>query len=172
MRTQASPATSPDWPLRSYDDQAFKPGSLPITIDTEDTDSSKPLPQTPQMRERSASGARVSPTPKSPFQLALARIENSALKIMVKRLSEDWSECSELEGLEEALFEQKLWALAARQWLTGGKPLQCPAHELLTASKPRDGRRILNLYGYAGQKTLLLFASVNMVYDHEILTSK
>ena len=90
-------------------------------------------------------------TAKSPFQLALSKMENSALKIMVRRLNEDWSECGDAEGLSAALLEQKIWSLVARQWLAGGgRPLQCPVHHVLLASEPRDGHRILNLYGSIG----------------------
>jgi hypothetical protein len=38
----------------------------------------------------------------------------------------------------------------ARQWLTQGKQLQCPAHEMLVSAKPADGRRILNVHRSAG----------------------
>ena len=84
--------------------------------------------------------------------MALMRMESRGLKIMLKRLSENLNEefGENTEGLKEALFEQKLWALMARQWLTQGKQLQCPAHGTLVASKPEDARRILNLHGSTG----------------------
>ena len=123
---------------------------------------SKPLPPVPPPQ---CAASRAPPTPltaatreairnrtaKSPFQLALSKMESSALKIMVRRLNEDWSECGDAEGLSAALLEQKIWSLVARQWLAGGgRPLQCPVHHVLLASEPRDGHRILNLYGSIG----------------------
>jgi hypothetical protein len=78
-------------------------------------------------------------------------MEGAGLKIMLKRLSEDWGYPEDyMGGIGEALFEQKLWSLMARQWLTQGKQLSSPAHEALLADSEEE-KRILNLYGSIGQ---------------------
>jgi hypothetical protein len=93
----------------------------------------------------------VNASAKSPFQQAIARMEGAGLKIMLKRLCEDWSNTgNDAASIGEALFEQKLWSLMARQWLTQGKQLQSPAHEALMASDSGGQKRILNLYGSIG----------------------
>ncbi|KAI5788811.1 hypothetical protein FPQ18DRAFT_343361 [Pyronema domesticum] len=148
-----SPITSPQLPPRTSRSDSYRPSSVnrPLpTIHDDDYVPRGPLPPVPQLtalpKKRKSSSSISTP---SAFQLQLSRMENTAPKIMVKRLTEDWSDYgdSALEGLEETLFEQRLWAIVARNWLTGGKPLQCPAHELLLSARPKEGRRILNLYG-------------------------
>ncbi|KAA8899752.1 hypothetical protein FN846DRAFT_782137 [Sphaerosporella brunnea] len=85
---------------------------------------------------------------KSPFEQAIARMEGSGLKMMLRRLSEDWGTARNDHNIEEVLFEQQLWSLMARQWLTQGKQLQSPAHEaLLDDPHPEEEKRILNLHG-------------------------
>jgi len=124
-------------------DGRLRRGGLATIVDSEDGGRDHgPLPAPPS-----------APQTNSPFQMALARLENAGLKITLKRLAEDWNEDfgDGADGLEEALFEQKLWALVARQWLAQGKQLQCPAHEMLVASTPDDGRTILNLHGSIGE---------------------
>lgn len=121
---------------------------LPTIIDSESEEATRsrtPLPALPNTGRRRTSS--TSSAPKTPFQAALARMEAASLKIMVKRLIEDWSGDEDPSEMEDVLFEQNLWSLMARQWLTQGKQLQCPVHEMLLSAHPSDGKRILNLYG-------------------------
>jgi hypothetical protein len=80
-----------------------------------------------------------------PFARALAKMESAGARIIATRLSEEW------EGLDEVIFEKRLWALTAYQRLTQNKQLQSPAHELLSSSRPADQRRILHLHGSLGK---------------------
>jgi hypothetical protein len=165
-RGSRSDTMSPITPTGGYDDR-FKPGicgNLPTIIDYEDVEIQRartplpPIPTSPRLKSPHSHRPPPLPNPpmlcapKTPFQVALARMENSGLKILVKHLSEDWTESlsGDPMGLEQALFEQNLWALMARQWLTQGKQLQCPAHDVLVSAKQEDQRKILNLYGTAG----------------------
>ncbi|KAJ6262360.1 hypothetical protein Dda_3168 [Drechslerella dactyloides] len=88
---------------------------------------------------------------RSSFQAALSKMENAGLKIMFKRLSEDWGSTQEFDNvmLEEIAFEQRIWALVAAEWLTFGKSLQSDAHEFLLDAHVTDGRRLLHLHGSA-----------------------
>jgi hypothetical protein len=126
----------------TYSDDRFRPKGLPTIIDSEVSEPPRsPLPPVPPVQTLG----------KSPFQLAIGRMEGAGLKIMLKRLSEDWGYPEDdMGGIGEALFEQKLWSLMARQWLTQGKQLSSPAHEALLAESEEE-KRILNLYGSIGQ---------------------
>ncbi|KAF3915887.1 hypothetical protein AA313_de0203003 [Arthrobotrys entomopaga] len=96
---------------------------------------------------------------RSGFQAALSKMENAGLKIMFKRLSEDWSSSNSHDSdnamLEEVAFEQRLWALVAAEWLTFGKSLQSDAHEYLLDAHVTDGRRLLHLHGSAADGWVL-----------------
>jgi len=83
------------------------------------------------------------------FLKTLSKMENAGLKIMCKRLSEEWDWADESQ-LEEIAFEKRIWATVASQWLTFGKQLQSPGHELLSGSTKDDTRRVLHLHGPAG----------------------
>ncbi|EWC46192.1 hypothetical protein DRE_04570 [Drechslerella stenobrocha 248] len=88
---------------------------------------------------------------RSSFQAALQKMENAGLKIMFKRLSEDWGGAQDFDNvmMEEIAFEQRVWALVAAEWLTFGKALQSNAHEFLLDAHVTDGRRLLHLHGSA-----------------------
>ncbi|KAK6528900.1 hypothetical protein TWF694_004129 [Orbilia ellipsospora] len=96
---------------------------------------------------------------RSSFQAALSKMENAGLKIMFKRLSEDWSSSNSHDSdnamLEEVAFEQRLWALVAAEWLTFGKSLQSDANEYLLDAHVTDGRRLLHLHGSAADGWVL-----------------
>ncbi|KAF3906526.1 hypothetical protein ABW20_dc0107316 [Dactylellina cionopaga] len=117
----------------------------------------------PTLRSPSRSGTDKPPPssggrPMSGFQAALQKMENAGLKIMFKRLSEDWSSSGQDTDnamLEEIAFEQRLWALVAAEWLTFGKALQSDAHEFLLDAHPTDGRRLLHLHGTAADGWVL-----------------
>ncbi|KAK6340830.1 hypothetical protein TWF696_009148 [Orbilia brochopaga] len=98
-----------------------------------------------------APGPSVPTAGRSSFQAALQKMENAGLKIMFKRLSEDWGTAQEFDNvmLEEVAFEQRIWALVAAEWLTFGKSLQSDAHEFLLDAHVTDGRRLLHLHGSA-----------------------
>jgi phosphoribosyl 1,2-cyclic phosphodiesterase len=125
----------------TYSEDRFRPGGLPTIMDSEVLEPPRsPLPPVPPLQTLG----------KSPFQLVIERMEGAGLKMMLKRLSEDWGYPeNEMDSIGEALFEQKLWSLMARQWLTQGKQLSSPAHEALLAESG-EVKRILNLYGSIG----------------------
>ncbi|KAK6507111.1 hypothetical protein TWF481_005560 [Arthrobotrys musiformis] len=135
--------------LPSYDTLGY---SHQLTLD------SKP---TPSMRSASRSMSEKAPPSahgRSSFQAALQKMENAGLKIMFKRLSEDWSsgaQDSDNTMLQEVAFEQRLWALVAAEWLTFGKSLQSDAHEYLLDAHITDGRRLLHLHGSAADGWVL-----------------
>ncbi|KAF2762911.1 hypothetical protein EJ05DRAFT_481783 [Pseudovirgaria hyperparasitica] len=105
----------------------------------------------PSHPESTRSASRMterSGPPLAPFARALAKMENAGPRIIAARLAEEW------EGLDddddsyaEVQFEKRLWALTAYQWLTQGKQLQSPTHELLLHAVPSQGKRILHLHG-------------------------
>ncbi|CAN9415921.1 unnamed protein product [Alternaria alternata] len=96
-----------------------------------------------QSNERDQS-VKVSQTP---FTRALAKMESAGTRIMSARLSEEWDGLDDDESYQEIMFEKRLWALTAYQRLTQNKPLQSPAHELLSNSRPADQRRVLQIHG-------------------------
>ncbi|KAF3937950.1 hypothetical protein ABW19_dt0202420 [Dactylella cylindrospora] len=124
-----------------------------------------PLPvdsKSPAMRSPSRTVDQKYPPPagagRSSFQSALLKMENAGLKIMFKRLSEDWGSGghdADNSMLEEVAFEQRLWALVAAEWLTFGKSLQSEANEFLLDAYPQDGRRLLHLHGSAADGWVL-----------------
>jgi hypothetical protein len=87
----------------------------------------------------------------SPFARALAKMESAGARIMSARLSEEWEGLDDDESYQEVVFEKRLWALTAYQRLTQNKPLQSPAHELLSNSRPADQRRVLHIHGSLGK---------------------
>jgi hypothetical protein len=89
----------------------------------------------------------------TPFTRALAKMENAGTRIMSARLSEEWDGLDDDESFQEIMFEQRLWALTAYQRLTQNKPLQSPAHELLSGSHPTDQRRVLQIHGSLGMSS-------------------
>jgi hypothetical protein len=89
----------------------------------------------------------------SPFTRALAKMESAGARIIAARLGEEWEGLDDDESYQEVVFEKRLWALTAYQRLTHNKQLQSPAHELLSASRPSDQRRILHLNGSLGTST-------------------
>ncbi|KAL6703171.1 hypothetical protein ACN47E_010164 [Coniothyrium glycines] len=82
-----------------------------------------------------------------PFARALAKMEGAGARIVTARLSEEWEGLDDDESYQEVVFEKRLWALTAYQRLTQNKPLQSPAHDVLSASRPADQRRLLHLNG-------------------------
>ncbi|KAF3102709.1 hypothetical protein TWF569_002566 [Orbilia oligospora] len=135
--------------LPSYDTLGYS-HHLPI-------DSKPP----PSMRSASRSMSEKAPPSahgRSSFHAALQKMENAGLKIMFKRLSEDWgnsAQDSDNTMLQEIAFEQRLWALVAAEWLTFGKSLQSDAHEYLLDAHITDGRRLLHLHGSAADGWVL-----------------
>ncbi|KAK6534549.1 hypothetical protein TWF281_005863 [Arthrobotrys megalospora] len=121
------------------------------------------LDSKPPSSIRSASRSMAEKAPpsahgRSSFQAALQKMENAGLKIMFKRLSEDWgsgAQDSDNAMLQEVAFEQRLWALVAAEWLTFGKSLQSDAHEYLLDAHVTDGRRLLHLHGSAADGWVL-----------------
>ncbi|KAK6361881.1 hypothetical protein TWF730_005593 [Orbilia blumenaviensis] len=121
------------------------------------------LDSKPPSSMRSASRSMSEKAPpsihgRSSFQAALQKMENAGLKIMFKRLSEDWgsgAQDSDNAMLQEVAFEQRLWALVAAEWLTFGKSLQSDAHEYLLDAHVTDGRRLLHLHGSAADGWVL-----------------
>jgi len=97
----------------------------------------------------------------TPFTRALAKMENAGTRIMSARLSEEWDGLDDDESFQEIMFEQRLWALTAYQRLTQNKPLQSPAHELLSNSQPADQRRVLQIHGSLGMSVLQLCPARN-----------
>ena len=88
-------------------------------------------------------------------------MENAGTRIMSARLSEEWDGLDDDESFQEIMFEQRLWALTAYQRLTQNKPLQSPAHELLSNSQPADQRRVLQIHGSPGMSVLQLCLARN-----------
>lgn len=88
-------------------------------------------------------------------------MENAGTRIMSARLSEEWDGLDDDESFQEIMFEQRLWALTAYQRLTQNKPLQSPAHELLSNSQPADQRRVLQIHGSLGMSVLQLCPARN-----------
>ena len=119
---------------------------------------SQPLDQGPifeQVERGSRTGSRQSndsctKVAQSPFARALAKMESASARIISARLSEEWEGLNDDESYQEVVFEKRLWALTAYQRLTQNKPLQSPAHELLSSSRPADQRRILQIHGSLG----------------------
>ncbi|KAI0592359.1 Methyltransf-11 domain-containing protein [Pyrenophora tritici-repentis] len=83
----------------------------------------------------------------SPFARALSKMQSASTRIISTRLSEEWDGLEDDDSYQEIVFEKRLWALTAYQRLTQNKPLQSPAHELLSDSRPEDQRRILHIHG-------------------------
>ncbi|KAL7774722.1 hypothetical protein CFE70_005636 [Pyrenophora teres f. teres 0-1] len=83
----------------------------------------------------------------SPFARALSKMQSASIRIISTRLSEEWDGVEDDDSYQEIVFEKRLWALTAYQRLTQNKPLQSPAHELLSDSRPVDQRRILLIHG-------------------------
>lgn len=145
--------------------------SLPTVIDTDDAEVGRflspylPIPQINSLQNSTCIPAGITNTPhlpilstkpKFPFQMAVSQMENAELRDMVKHLSQDSVDSASDEAeLQELEFNQNVWALMARQWLTQGKQLQCPAHEMLVSAKPADGRRILNVHRSAADGWVL-----------------
>ncbi|KAF2757014.1 hypothetical protein EJ05DRAFT_477235 [Pseudovirgaria hyperparasitica] len=77
----------------------------------------------------------------------LSRMETAGLKIIATRLSEEWDFDRYHKDYHEIEFEKKLWALTAYSWLTQGKQIQSPTHELLLSSGRSEGRKILLVNG-------------------------
>lgn len=92
----------------------------------------------------------------TPFTRALAKMESAGTRIMSARLSEEWDGLDDDESYQEIMFEKRLWALTAYQRLTQNKPLQSPAHELLSNSRPADQRRVLQIHGSLGSFKFML----------------
>ena len=90
------------------------------------------------------------------FTRALAKMESAGTRIMSARLSEEWDGLDDDESFQEIMFEKRLWALTAYQRLTQNKPLQSPAHELLSNSRPVDQKRVLQVHGSLGAFTFSL----------------
>ncbi|KAF1838662.1 hypothetical protein BDW02DRAFT_488654 [Decorospora gaudefroyi] len=118
---------------------------------------SQPLSQAPifeAVERGSRTGSRQSndrdqnvKAAQSPFARALAKMESAGPRIMSARLSEEWEGLDDDESYQEVVFEKRLWALTAYQRLTQNKPLQSPAHELLSNSRPAEQRRVLQIHG-------------------------
>ncbi|KAK6350876.1 hypothetical protein TWF718_004058 [Orbilia javanica] len=135
--------------LPSYDTLGY---SHHMTFD------SKPSPSTRSASRSTSEKPPPSAHGRSSFQAALQKMENAGLKIMFKRLSEDWgsgAQDSDNAMLQEVAFEQRLWALVAAEWLTFGKSLQSDAHEYLLDAHITDGRRLLHLHGSAADGWVL-----------------
>lgn len=107
-------------------------------------------PQSRQAVEREIP-VRSPPVAQNPFARALSKLENAGLRITAARLSEQWAGLdNDEESFQEIMFEKRLWALTAYQWLMNSKHLQSPSHEMLLGSRVADGRRILHLHGSLG----------------------
>jgi len=79
----------------------------------------------------------------------MAKMESAGARIISARLDEEWDGLDD-ESHQEVVFEKRLWALTAYQYLTPSKHLQSPAHEILSGSRLADQRRILHLHGSLG----------------------
>lgn len=104
----------------------------------------------PRSQSRAGERGNKGSAPQSPFGRALAKMESAGPRIITARLSEEWEGLEDDESYQEVMFEKRLWALTAYQRLTQNKQIQSPAHEILTASRPADQRRILLLHGSLG----------------------
>lgn len=164
IQTQIQTQHQHQWPIAHMTNSGATPTTAGLpSYDTlgyshHSTFDSKPPPS---MRSASRSMSEKAPPSahgRSSFQAALQRMENAGLKIMFKRLSEDWgsgAQDSDNAMLQEVAFEQRLWALVAAEWLTFGKSLQSDAHEYLLDAHITDGRRLLHLHGSAADGWVL-----------------
>jgi SAM-dependent methyltransferase len=80
----------------------------------------------------------------------MSKIKKAGPQIVATRLNEEWEEESDEETNQEMMFEKRLWALNAYEWLTQGKQLQSPMHEHLSASLTHEGVRVLHVHGPIG----------------------
>lgn len=121
------------------------PAKAPLKTVPEIRASSQQMKGPPLTKSSAAGGV-------SPFARALAKMENAGLRIVAARLSEEWESIDHNdESYGEIMFEKRLWALIAYQWLMNGKQLQSPTHETLIGSRVSDCRRIMHLHGSRGE---------------------
>lgn len=119
-----------------------------------------PIQELPELEEKVDSLRSSSPVNsvanRPTFQSAIAKMENAGLKVMCKRMSEDWSSGDTVSSLlEEINFEKRMWGLVAFQQLTHGRSLMSGAHDLMIGAKQEDDRKLLHLHGTAANGWVL-----------------